>query len=107
MTMKLRRQFGALPPDELNQLLAAGPNDATAFLPATANQRVIAETLVALANANGGVVLLGVTAKGVPQQARDLTALRERVIEATLLADPPLILPAPQLATTAEGQVVV
>jgi ATP-dependent DNA helicase RecG len=106
-TMKLRRQFGALPPDELNQLLAAGTSDAAAFLPATANQRVIAETLVALANANGGLVLLGVTLKGVPQKGRDLTTLRESVIEATLLADPPLILPAPQLTTIADGQVLV
>jgi ATP-dependent DNA helicase RecG len=105
--MRIRRQFSALPEEELNKLLEKGPGDHVAFLPASANQRAIAETLVALANANGGLVLLGVTAKGTVQKPADLETLRESVIEATLHSDPPLILPAPQIAASSRGEVLV
>jgi ATP-dependent DNA helicase RecG len=105
--MNIRRQNSALAEEELHKVLAGGPSDRVAFLPASASQRTIAETLAALANANGGLVLLGVTAKGVLQKQNNVTALREAVIEATLLTDPPLILPAPQIATADQGAVVV
>jgi len=103
----IRRHLPSLAADELSQLLTQGPSDHVAFVAANANQRTIGETLAALANANGGLVLLGVTSKGVPQKNSDLTALREAVIEATLLADPPLILPAPQIADSDRGEVVI
>ncbi|RIK44524.1 MAG: transcriptional regulator [Chloroflexi bacterium] len=96
-----------MPEVELLECLKNGPQDHIAFLPANASQRTIAETLAALANANGGLVLIGVTAKGVPQKQHDLSSVREGVIEATLLTDPPLILPAPQVATSSRGNVVV
>lgn len=105
--MLIRRHLAALPEAELLEWLENGPKDPIAFLPANASQRTIAETLAALANANGGLALVGVTAKGVPQKQSDLAALREAVIEATLLTDPPLILPAPQVATSSRGDVLV
>jgi ATP-dependent DNA helicase RecG len=105
--MIARRRHSALPEAELFNFLDSGPTDHVAFLAATANRRAIAETLAALANANGGLALLGVTGKGVPQKQADATELREAVIEATLLTDPPLILPAPQVASSSRGNVVV
>jgi ATP-dependent DNA helicase RecG len=105
--MLIRRHLTALPEAELLECLENGPKDHIAFLPANASQRVIAETLAALANANGGVALVGVSAKGAPQKQSDLTGLREAVIEATLLTDPPLILPTPQVATSSRGDLVV
>jgi ATP-dependent DNA helicase RecG len=105
--MLVRRHFSALAEEELNQLLEGGQSDRVVFLGANATQRSIAETLAALANANGGLVLLGSTVKGVVQKNADLGRLRETVIEATLLTDPPLILPTPQIASSAKGQVVV
>lgn len=105
--MVIRRHFSSLSEEELTQYLEQGPNDRVAFLSGGVNRRAIAETLAALANANGGVVLLGVTAKGVPQTIANLTTLRELVLEATLLTEPPLILPTPQIVTSSRGDVVV
>ncbi|MCL4862402.1 MAG: putative DNA binding domain-containing protein [Caldilineaceae bacterium] len=102
-----RRHHTALSEEELATYLEQGPTDQVAFLPATANARAIAETLAAMANANGGLLLLGVTAKGAPQKQSDAMALREAAIEAMLLTNPPLILPTPQVTNTPRGDVVV
>ena len=103
----IRRQQPALTGDELQAMLAAGAGDTVAFAPAKVSARTLAETLVALANARGGVVLLGVTAKGAVQPEVDATRLRETVAAAGLLADPPLVLPSAQVITTPDGPVVV
>lgn len=105
--MTIRRRFSSLSPAEVTAYLDGGQTDHVAFLSATAKHELIAETLAAMANANGGVVLLGVTAKGALQKQPDLATLREAVVEAGLLADPPLILPAPQIAHCDKGEVVV
>lgn len=103
----IRRRFASIPEQEVLAYLTNGQQDHVAFLPANAKQEAIAETLVAMANANGGLLFLGVTAKGVPQKNADLDGLREAVVEAGLLPDPPLILPTPQCATCSAGEVVV
>lgn len=103
----IRRRFASLPEEEVLTYLANGPNDQVAFLPANAKHETIAETLAALANTSGGLVFLGVTAKGVPQKNADLDTIREAVVEAGLLTDPPLILPTPHSATCSLGEVVV
>ena len=105
--MTIRRRFSSISPAEVTAYLAGGQSDHVAFLSAGAKHEMIAETLSAMANANGGVVLLGVTTKGVLQKQNDVTALREAAVEAGLLADPPLILPAPQIAQCDKGEVVV
>jgi len=97
----------ALGPEEVRGLLGAGMSSRVAWLPAKVARAVLAETLAAMANAEGGVVLLGVTAKGVPQRENDLAALRELVTEASLLPDPPLILPSPQGVALEEGALMV
>ncbi len=86
-----RSQRGTISAAELAKLLGGGQTDRVAFLSATAAQPAIAETLAALANANGGLVVLGVSAKGAAQKISDLPALREAVVQAGLLTDPPLI----------------
>ncbi len=53
-----------LSPDELRRILAAGPQEQVAFMPANAPPARLAEVLVALANAHGGLVLMGVTPTG-------------------------------------------
>jgi ATP-dependent DNA helicase RecG len=57
----------------------------------------LAETLAALANADGGVALLGVAPRGAVQSGADAPALRDLTLEAALLTEPPLILPSPQI----------
>jgi len=103
----IRRRFAAIPEQELLAHLTNGQNDHVAFLSASVKHAAIAETLAAMANANGGLVLLGVTAKGAPQKNADLNRLRESVVEAGLLTDPPLILPTPHCAICSAGEVVI
>lgn len=103
----IRRRFASIPEEEVLAYLTNGPSDQVAFLPANAKHETIAETLAALANTNGGLVFLGVTAKGTPQKSVDLNPVREAVVEAGLLTDPPLILPTPHCATCSMGEVVV
>ena len=103
----IRRQQPALHPQELTSYLAAGPSDRVAFVPAKSAPRVLAETLAALANANGGVAILGVSAKGTVQKEIDVNNLRDAATAAGLLTDPPLVLPSAQVIATGEGSVVV
>lgn len=105
--MILRRRNLSVSPEELEQYLAEGPTDAIAFLTAASAARSVAETLAALANAHGGLAILGVTKRGTPQKNAEPAALRERAVEAGLLTDPPLILPAPQVVEGEKGAVVV
>ena len=104
--MNFRRRYAPLAPAELDSILAEGPSTRAAFLPAKSSVRTIAETIAAMANATGGIVLLGVTAKGTVQADNDVRALAGNVGDAVLLADPPLILPSAQAVDSEKGAVV-
>lgn len=95
--MVFKRQQSSLTPDELQTLVAAGASDRLAFVSAKSSERSMAETLVAMANANGGTVLLGVNSKGLPQPGAAPAILRDKATAAGLLSDPPLILPSPHV----------
>lgn len=103
----IRRLPHTITDEELQRLLETGATDRIAFLPARTSTRSLAETLVALANANGGTALVGVSAKGQVQKELDVTGLREAVLEAGLLTDPPLILPSAQMLESSRGMVLV
>jgi ATP-dependent DNA helicase RecG len=96
--MNYPRRQGATPA-ELRACLDAGESERVAFVSARTATSAVAETLAAMANANGGLVFLGVTAKGKIQADNDGAALRDKAIEAGLLTEPPLILPTPRLVT--------
>ena len=101
-----RRRVGASAV-ELRARSDAGETERTAFLSARASANAVSATLAAMANANGGLLFIGVTGKGKPQTNNDGEALRDKVIEAGLLTDPPLILPTPRLVTMDEASVAV
>ena len=96
--MIYRRRSGASAA-ELRAHLEAGESERVAFLTAKSPVAAVAETLAAMANANGGVVFVGVTKKGAPQSKNVGDTLRDKIIEAGLQTDPPLILPTPRIAT--------
>jgi predicted HTH transcriptional regulator len=102
--MNFIRRNAAASVAEVESYLQAGQESRVAFLPAKTGKQPLAETLAALANADGGAVLLGVTARGALQAGCRRPALRELVIEAGLLTDPPLILPSPQAVTHGRGR---
>lgn len=97
-------------PEEVERLIAAGPSERVVFLAANPSPVRLAEPLVALANAHGGVVLLGVSpggkVSGVDDTDEGRAAAQAFVQEAGLLATPPLILPLPSFAELAGGKTV-
>jgi ATP-dependent DNA helicase RecG len=103
----IRRLQPTLQAEEVVAHLESGPSDRVAFVPAKVSTRPLAETLAALANANGGLALLGVSNKGVVQQESDVNGLRDAATAAGLLTDPPLVLPSAQVITVKDGPVVV
>jgi len=92
--------------EEVKKNLRNGENERVAFLTARTSTASIAETLVAMANASGGLILIGVTRRGAPQKQNKPAALRNAVIEAGLLTTPPLIAPAPAAVETDRGAVL-
>ena len=103
--MIFRRQ-PSITEEELLALLESGQAERTAFLPAKTAAKTLAETLAAMANASGGTVILGASARGVIQKDNDADALHKLVDQAGLLTEPPLILPGPQALTGEHGTVV-
>ena len=96
----------AASPDIL-ALLAQGMGPALHWFPEKFSTGKLAETLVGMANTKGGVILFGVAPRaGRVQGVSDVGALTDRIFQAALLADPPLVLPLPQTHTVAGTQVV-
>ena len=81
---------------EVEALLEQGSGDKVCFLPERAGLTIVAETLSALANAHGGVMLMGVTRAGAVRGVRDPGAQSDKALSAGLLAEPPIVLPIPQ-----------
>ena len=95
--MNFQRRSPSLSPPALAALLSGSENDRLLFLSDKASPAAIAEGLASLANAHGGVAVLGVTKGGKPQAAGDPAQMQERAAQAGLLTDPPLILPTVQV----------
>lgn len=105
--MIVRRRPSALTAEELSEILSGGQTDQVVFLPVKSADSNIAEALAALANAHGGVAVLGVTARGSLQSGVDVTSLRDMAIQASLLTDPPMIVPTPQIVESDKGAAVI
>jgi ATP-dependent DNA helicase RecG len=85
---------------DLQSIYAQGQSDTLAFELDGAPVLRLAETFSALANTQGGTVLIGIdpateTVKGL----RDIEAAREKALAAGLRCEPPLVLPRPAVAT--------
>ncbi len=103
MNLRRRTIFSS---EDLQALLAGGQGERAVFLPARTARQAVAEGLAALANADGGALLLGVSPRGAIQPEVDGPALRNLLLDAALQTDPPLILPSPQVVELPGGAVV-
>jgi ATP-dependent DNA helicase RecG len=84
-------------PDRLSHLLAQPEGAQLAFARAAFKPDDLAETLAALANAQGGEVVVGVAGKArKPEDIADVEATRLAVLDAALACTPPLVLPLPR-----------
>jgi ATP-dependent DNA helicase RecG len=93
---------------ELKALLEAGRGPETEFATESTSPARLAETLVSFANAAGGTLLVGIDARsGTPRGLSDPEGLLDRVLEAALAADPPLIIPLPKVVEVESTPVLV
>jgi ATP-dependent DNA helicase RecG len=94
--------------DEILSLLQQGKGQEIEFRTERASARTLAESLVALANASGGTVLVGVGPKSAGLLGlKDAEAARDKALEAAFLAEPPLIIPLPEVVTVGDKDVLV
>lgn len=84
--------------DNLQNLIAQGEGPNLAFIRERFKVSDMAETLVALANAHGGTVVVGISGRTRTriEGVDDGDATREAVLEAALICTPPLLLPLPR-----------
>jgi ATP-dependent DNA helicase RecG len=81
---------------QLADYLAQGMGQNLHWFPEDVPVSRLAATLVGMANTNGGIVLLGIAPRSAQiQGVSNIENLIDRVFQASLLADPPLVLPMP------------
>ncbi|MCO6449397.1 MAG: putative DNA binding domain-containing protein [Caldilineales bacterium] len=85
--------------------LAAGAGDNQIFLNDGPTPRKIAEQLAALANAQGGLLIIGVSASGAVHGVKYPDQIQDRISSALMLIDPPLILPQAEVISLDGAQV--
>jgi ATP-dependent DNA helicase RecG len=84
--------------DELLALCQQGESQQIALKSRATSAGKLAEILVALANADGGRVIIGVDPKGSAIGGlRDPEEIQDLALKAALLCDPPLIIPMPEI----------
>lgn len=106
--------FPQLPPvplfaDDLPRLLKRGRSAVLDWLEDVSDPTPLAATLTAMANGRGGTVLIGVADDGQAcgfQSTEASVQCIDTVLQAALLADPPLIIPVPQALTIQDCIVV-
>lgn len=86
-----------LSPENVRKIIKEGPGAKTVLLGAKASSRKIAESMVALANVHGGLIILGATSSRKITGVSDTELASELMSSAALIATPPLILPLPEL----------
>ena len=83
---------------EVQALLAQGMGTTLHWFPADVPVSRLAAALVGMANTRGGTVLIGVAPRSAQIQGlQDAEEVVDRLFQAALLADPPLVLPLPLL----------
>ena len=94
--------------EEILALYKQGQGDGAAFEVDSVALNRLAETLAAFANANGGIVLLGVDpSTGAVRGVRDVDETIDRALAACSKCEPPLVLPRPELSTLEDKSIVV
>jgi ATP-dependent DNA helicase RecG len=87
-------------PVDFLQLYEQGQGETLAFEAESTPVLRVAETLAALANTQGGTVLIGIDpATEEIKGLRDVESTREKALAAGLKCEPPLVLPRPALIT--------
>lgn len=82
-------------------------SEQVAFLPPDSTAGRLAQTLVALANGRGGYLVIGLSKSGKLQPFPLPQAAQDRLMEAALQCDPPIIISTPAILPWQDGVVLV
>ncbi len=94
--------------EEVLSLRKHGRGPQVEFVPERTTPRALAKVLAGMANAEGGTVLLGISPKpDVIPGLRNPETARDAALQATLLCEPHLIIPLPEIVTLDNAHVVV
>lgn len=94
--------------DELWQIIKNGRNHRTEWLSDQSSPEVVAETLAAMANSHGGMLLLGISGQnGTILGVRDPHEAVDTVLQAALTIEPHLIVPLPQVVRLSGKSIVI
>lgn len=94
--------------DELNELIKAGRGTRLDWLGEGAKVEAIATILTAMANTDGGTLVIGVLGPaGVVIGVKDVEAVKDRVMQAALSSEPSLYIPLPKQVQLQERKVIV
>lgn len=94
--------------DDLWQLIRSGRSERLDWVSENAPLDTMATILTAMANSRGGTLVLGVIGPGATLTGvRDSTSATDRVIQAALTIEPPLIIPMPRAVEVKDKQVLV
>lgn len=86
--------------EHLQQLLETGRTPEVHWFPEDVSRGSLAETLVAMANSNGGEILVGISPRArLVQGIQNAEALLDKVFQAALEIEPSLVLPLPKIIT--------
>ncbi len=89
------------------ELIRQGMNESLHWFPEDAPLSRLAAALVSMANTLGGTVILGISPRsGEIIGVRQPKEVIDRIMQAAMLSDPPLVLPIPQTQWIGETQVV-
>ncbi len=92
---------------DLSQVIREGRNTRIDWFSEQTPLNMIATAMTAMANYQGGIILMGVAGPtGTTLGVRDAEAVVDRVLQAALSLDPPLIIPVPQISLV-NGQSIV
>lgn len=87
----------AIEPDAIKEMLKEGRNESFDWVAESVEAKKLAGTMCAMANGQGGMILMG-----VGQKSSDVRGLKDqdeavgKVLEAALMSSPPLIIPLPK-----------
>lgn len=93
---------------DLQRWLGQGMHEALHWFPEDVSPERLAAVLVGMANGRGGTVLIGISPRAGHIQGVSAPAEAvDRVFQAALLVQPPLVLPMPQRVETLSGLVLI
>jgi ATP-dependent DNA helicase RecG len=92
--------------DDIRQVVAAGRNAQVDWFPEDGAPDLIAATLVAMANSQGGKLLIGIFHDTIAGVGDPETTI-DQVLQAALTIDPPLIIPLPRAVQVRDKTVIV